>query len=97
MKTILEELWYGNLNPQEKIFHRGTQYEQAMQMLCKNENELLALLSEKETEILKKYQKYQNELMQYNSADAFVTGFRLGTRLLIEAFCEEDGFFTDLI
>ena len=36
------------------------------------------------------------EIEQFNEEDAFVMGFRLGARLIIESLCEDDGFFTDI-
>ena len=93
MGNILEELWYGNLNPQTKAFKRDTSGEEALQVLCNHETRLLTSLSEPEKEIFEKYQDVQNKLSQCNEADAFATGFRLGARLIAESFCDIDGFF----
>ena len=96
MRRILEEFWYGNINPQDKQFNRGTKYDEAVRLLSKNEEKLIAMLDEKEKDIFEKFKDNQDEISKYNSADAFVAGFRLGARLVIESFSEDDGFFTEL-
>ena len=35
--NIIEELYYGNLNPNEKRYDRDSQYAKALELLCKNE------------------------------------------------------------
>jgi len=96
MRRILEELWYGNINPQDKQFNRGTKFDEALRLLSRNEEKLIAMLDEKEKDIFEKFKDNQDEIAKYNSADAFVAGFRLGARLVIESFSEDDGFFTEL-
>ena len=96
MRKILEEFWYGNINPQDKQFHSGTEYDETLKMMCKNEEKLDSMLEGKEKETFEKFKDCKDEVDKYNSADAFVTGFRLGARMIIEAFCEDDGFFTDI-
>jgi hypothetical protein len=51
----------------------------------------------KTTETFEKYKDCKEELEQFNKEDAFVTGFRLGARLIIETFYEDDGFFSNNI
>jgi len=96
MRNILEELYYGNINPSCKQYHRGTQYDDALRCLNKNEEKLSAMLEGKELETFEKYKDCKEEVEQFNEEDAFVTGFRLGSRFVIEAFCENDGFFMDI-
>ena len=96
MRKILEELWHGNITPQTKRFDRSTRYDTALKMLCKNEDKLNALLDEKEKEIFDKYQDCKDELDQYTEEDIFITGFRLGARIIIESFHEYDGFFGEI-
>ena len=96
MRRILEELFYGNINPQDKQFNRGTKFDEAVRLLSKNEQKLIAMLDEKEKDLFDKFKDCQDEIDKYNSEDAFVAGFRLGARLVIESFSEDDGFFTEL-
>ena len=96
MRRILEELYHGNINPTAKKLNRGTQYDDALRCMCKNEEKLESLLEGKEKETFQKFKECADEVQQFNEEDIFVTGFRLGARMIIEAFCEYDGFFTDI-
>jgi len=96
MRRILEELYHGNINPMDKQYHRGTQYDEALQCMCKNEDKLESMLEGKELETFEKYKDCKEEVEQFNEEDAFVNGFRLGARIVIESLCEDDGFFTDI-
>jgi len=67
-----------------------------LKCMCRHEEKLEAMLESKEREIFGKFKDCINEVHQFNEEDAFVTGFRLGARMIIESFCEYDGFFTDI-
>ena len=45
MRKMLEELYHGNINPTVKQFNRGTRYDEALRMMCKNEDKLEAMLA----------------------------------------------------
>jgi len=45
--NFIEELYYGNINPNEKRINPGTQYESALKRLCENEKKLTEKLSDK--------------------------------------------------
>ena len=68
-----------------------------MQLLCKNEDKLLAMMSDEEKEIFEKHQDCQGDISQYNNANAFVAGFRMGARLFMESFCGDDGLFESIL
>ena len=93
---LIEELWYGNINPQAKTYTHRAKYSEAMQAQIRNEKNLIESLTESQKEIFEKYQECQDILIQYDTEDAFVAGFRLGTKLLAESFCEDDGFFKNI-
>lgn len=96
MRKILEELWNGNITPQTKQFNRGTRYEDSLKMMCKNEEKLNSMLEGKEKETFEKFCECRDEVDQYTEEDIFITGFRLGARIIIESFYEYDGFFSEI-
>lgn len=96
MRKVLENLYHGNINPVAKQFHRGTQYDESLRCMCRNEEKLESMLGGKEKETFEKFKYCTEEVHQFNEDDAFVTGFRLGARMIIETFCEYDGFFTNI-
>ncbi len=48
MTSILEEFAYGNLSPEAQLFHRNSEYGEAMRILTRNEEYLLERLNEEE-------------------------------------------------
>ena len=43
--NFIEELYYGNINPNEKRYDGHTDYAKAMRRFCNNENELNKITS----------------------------------------------------
>lgn len=93
MRKTLEELWSGNVTLQSRAFKRGTHYEDTLKKMCKNEERLTSMMEDKEKELFEKFCCCREELARYSEEDIFVTGFRLGARIIIETFCEDDGLF----
>ena len=52
---ILEEFWYGNINPVEIPFQRQRQFDKAFKLLTRNEEKLFETLNEQEKELFDKY------------------------------------------
>ena len=52
---VLEEFWYGNINPMERPFQSQRKFDKVFSLLTKNEEELLKNLNEQEKESIKKY------------------------------------------
>lgn len=96
MRRILEELWHGNITPRTRQFNRGTRYDEALKMMCKNEEKLKSMLEGKEKETFEKFCECRDEVDQYTEEDIFIIGFRLGARIIIESFYEYDGFFSEI-
>ena len=49
--TTLEDLYYGNISPHERYIERGTRVDKLVKLICKNEDELTAGLTEKQKEV----------------------------------------------
>ena len=49
--TTLEDLYYGNISPHERYIKRGTRVDKLVKLICKNEDELTAGLTEKQKEM----------------------------------------------
>ena len=50
MKAFSDDLYYGNINPNDQEFQRGTVYAKALQIVFVSEEQLNKLLSGKEKE-----------------------------------------------
>lgn len=96
MRKVLEELWNGNITPQISQINRSTNYANALKMMCKNEEALKSILKDNEKETFEKFCECRDEVDQYTEEDIFIKGFRLGARIIIESFCENDGFSNEM-
>ena len=83
--TLLEDLWYGNLNPHEAILTENRRYKHLLSLMGRNRDELAETLTDKQLGTLEKYDEAMNELHSLAEVEAFSFGFQLGVRLMIEA------------
>ena len=91
---ILEEFWYGNINPMERPFQKQRKFDKAFKMLTKNEEKLLESLNEQEKELLDKLKTCYDEMMQITECQTFIKGFKLGARFVM-ACIENDNDIYD--
>lgn len=92
---ILEEFWYGNINPNEQSFDKQSRFAKVLSLLTQNESKLLERLNEEEKEIFEKYQNCHHELTQLGECEAFIKGFRLGGQMMLEVYENTDCPFID--
>ena len=53
--TKLENLYYGNINPNERFIKRGSRMDKLVKLICRNEEELASTLTEKQKEVFEKF------------------------------------------
>ena len=86
MSNVIEELYYGNLEPQEMTTEISPKLKKKLSSLAKKEEELTAMLPEKEKELLANYVNAFNEFSSISNSDSFISGFRLGARFACDTF-----------
>ena len=84
MKSILEELWYGNICPNDKCLELTEETKKLVGYLADYHDNLHATLTEKQKELLEKFDDCYAELTDINSREIFVYAFRLGAGLALE-------------
>ena len=82
--TVLENLWYGNVNPHEEILAENKRYKHLLSLMGRNRDELSETLTDKQLGSLEKYDEATNEMHSVAEVEAFSYGFRLGVRLMVE-------------
>lgn len=82
--TTLEDLYFGNINPNERDTKRGSRMDQLVKLMCKNEDALNTTLTEQQKETFEKFKDAQRELSLLSERDAFRNGFILATRIMVE-------------
>ena len=86
MSNVIEELYYGNLEPQELTTEITPKLKKKLSSLAKKEEELSAMLPEKEKELFANYVSAYNEFSSISISDGFISGFRFGARFAYDTF-----------
>ena len=86
MSNIIEELFYGNLEPQELTTEITPRLKKKLSELVKKEDELTSKLPEEEKELFSNYVSAYNEFSSISICDGFVSGFRFGARFAYDTF-----------
>lgn len=80
---ILEDLYYGNLFPHEKCAKLDDEMKELNGLLNRNEEKLTATLSDEQKETFEN-KDCNREISEICERNAFLNGFRLGARIIIE-------------
>lgn len=84
MKSILEELFYGNICPSFDGREPNKEARQLMKYIADHHDNLLETLTDKQRETLEKFDDCYSELTGINERDIFIYAFKLGMRIAIE-------------
>ena len=86
---IIDELWYGNISPCEREFKKGSTYSELLGYIVRHQQDLLKRMNDEEKEIFEKFTECTNEMYSMTEREAFVSGFTLGARIIIEVMSAE--------
>ena len=84
MRTILEELFYGNICPNTDCRSNDKEVKELMGYIADHHDNLNKTLSDKQKELLEKFDDCYNELTDINERELFIYAFRLGARITLE-------------
>lgn len=84
MKSLLADMYYQRVRlKNDSIKYQKTMCELS-ELIGRNERNLKARLNEEEKELFEKYLGCTNELSSLECCNEFLTGFRLGGRIVME-------------
>ena len=86
---ILEELWYGNIEPTEYDTCPCVEYKEALQRISRNEEKLQATMTDAQKELFTRYQESVMEYQTLSELMLFQNSFKLGARLMVEVMEEQ--------
>ena len=89
--NILEEFWYGNIEPAEYDTSSGKEYKELLQLISRNEDKLLATMTEEQKELFTKYADCVREYQVMAECLLFQNSFRLGGRMMLEVMRSATG------
>lgn len=81
----LEDLYYGNLFPNEKCAKLDDEMKELLGLLNRNEEKLTSTLSDEQKETFEKYKDCNREISEICERQYFITGFKLGAKIVIES------------
>ena len=86
MVNFIEELYYGNIEPQSKRRRESRNYSREMKVLSENEDILLEKLSLEDKKLFLEYVDAWGIVDGESVVDSFITGFRLGAKFTYDVF-----------
>lgn len=81
--SILQELWYGNINPSEDK-EISDEEKKLVELMARHQEYLTSTLNNKELDEFQKYIECANEYTSLVEYQAFEIGFKLAVKLLTE-------------
>jgi hypothetical protein len=89
MRSILEELFYGNVCPNTDCRSKDKETKELMGYIADHHSALNETLTDKQKEIFEKFNDCYDELTDINEREIFVYAFRLGMRIAIESLLHD--------
>lgn len=85
---ILEEFWYGNIEPTDYDTDAGKEYKEALRLITKNEEKLQATMTGEQKELFSRYTDAVREYQTMAECLLFQNSFKLGARMMVEVMEE---------
>ena len=84
MRSVINELWHGNIIPQEDSRNNSPEMKELMEYMARHHDDLLKTMPDEQKEIFEKFDDCWSEYMSLAEAAIFEYAFKLGARLAIE-------------
>ncbi len=88
MKSIIKELWRGNIMPLEDSRHNTSEMKQLLEYISRHNNDLLKTMTDEQKEIFEKLEDCWGEYVTYAEEAIFEYAFKLGMQIAIETLTE---------
>ena len=85
---ILEDLWYGNIEPTEFGSSPSPEYKELRRLVDRNETGLRATMTDAQKELFNRYLESVLEYQTLSEMMLFQNSFKLGARFAIEVMTE---------
>lgn len=82
--NILEEFWYGNIEPSEYDTSPNPEYKEILHLISRNEEKLLSTMTDAQKELFSQYTDCVREYQTMAECLLFQNSFRLGARMMLE-------------
>lgn len=85
---LLEEFWYGNIEPTDFDTDAGKDYKEALRLITRNEEKLQATMTDEQKELFSRYMDGVRAYQTMAECLLFQNSFRLGARIMLEVMAE---------
>ena len=85
---ILEDLYVGDVRPNERFFKRNSQYAKALDEVVKVGDALTASLNEEEKKLFEDYMDAQREVTVLTDCETFCYAFKLGAKIMLDVLTD---------
>ena len=92
--NILEEFWYGNIEPAEYDISSSKEYKELLQLISRNKDKLLATMTDEQKEL---FTKYADCVREYQVIIAAVITLKLDCVLGLATGSSPVGTYQELI
>lgn len=93
MRNFLEELYFGNLDPQARGYRKDSNILKVSENINELEEKLTQRLNGEEKKLFLDFCNAYGELMGDTGLDSFIVGFRLGAKMIFDTFFSDDAPF----
>ncbi len=90
MKEILEELWYGNINPNECGLCNKPELKEVAKYVSRHRDAIEETMSDEQKELLSKLVETMYEYQRLYELEIFKYAFKLGARFTAESLCTDN-------
>ena len=84
MRSVINELWHGNIVPQEDSRNNSLEMKELMEYMARHHDDLLKTMTDEQREIFEKFDDCWSEYSSYAEEAIFEYAFKLGARLTME-------------
>ena len=88
MKSIINELWLGNMDPQNDSRNNSQKIKELMEYMARHHEKLNQMMSDEQKEIFKKFDNSWSEYISLSEEAIFSYAFKLGAKFMHDIVCD---------
>ena len=88
MKSIINDLWHGNVCPQTDSRNNSSEMKELMEYMARHHDDLLKTMIDEQKEIFEKFDDCWSEYTSYAEEAIFTYAFKLVMQIAIETLTE---------
>ena len=89
MENILEEFWYGNIDPMDQSTGKNQSIKELLSLMGRNRDRLCESMTAEQQETLQKYNDCINEMHSIMEMEIFSYAFRLGGQFMLATLMDD--------